>query len=286
MSEHVPATSSSVPLINRYLCFTLCQVTLSIFLSILILNISYRSPTNSTAPGYLTGVLLRYLPKLLNIRRPDSVHLNNHHINSPYNNASTTNSTARSSISGFCYPASTCQSFVDKYQLESSQSEAELNSRLVWSRRSEDENAKLTALQSSASLASKSTSSSKRNSSDANYGQTSLKTHLHNHHLANNKSRPFEFEKAVYNVNFLAHTIQDTELYSKVCLFFCNIKQKIFKFKKIIFLFDKCYSLSLVNTMFIDTIRQFISINFKLTKKIFILLFFFNKIIFLFFPNR
>lgn len=262
LAELVPTTNSlSVPLINRYLLFTLCQVTLSVLLCVLVIRVDDRSSASCTQPGLISRFLLRHLSNLLNIRRPDCVRspASNHSTGASrhsFRNPSTTNSTARSSISGFCSPA--CQSFVAKYQLEVSPSDAELNSRLVhssrsWSRRStgveEEERLNGTAMHSaSTSTTSKSTNSSKRSSSGSssdsfernklkkesslvqadpkpddddlqNRLQNNLQNRLQNNDLHSTKpSRPFEFEKAVYNLNLLERNARNEQLHSKVRL--------------------------------------------------------------------
>lgn len=247
LAELVPTTDSpSVPLINRYLLFTLCQVTLSVLLCVLVIRVADRSPASCTQPGLISRFLLRHLSKLLNIRRADWPSTSQNSVRNP----STTNSTARSSISGFCSPA--CQSFVanslQKYQLEVSPSDAELNSRLVHSRRSTgvEEEEEPNGLRS-ASTSSKSTNSSKRSisSSDSfernkkesspkadddgaenplrNSLQNSLPNNLQNRlqsRLPNNDPHSTKpggpFEKAVYNLNLLERNARNERLHSKV----------------------------------------------------------------------
>ena len=225
VTEFIPTNSSlsTITLINRYLFFTLCQVIVSIICTTLILNIANRTPTNHSLPGWLTRrVLLRYLPNLLKIQRPGlnkSSNLNFTTSLSNYYNPSTTNSTARSSVSGFC------RSFAAKF--ESSQSEIELNSRLVWSRRSdcEEKNEKLNTIHSSTSS---STNSSKRNShtSEELFEQNELKesTSIQQtaRNLDNQPTKSRQFEKTVQNLNFLAYRIQNTEQYLKVFFFLLN----------------------------------------------------------------
>lgn len=229
----VESTSTmSLSLINRYLFFTFCQVTLCIFLSTLIINISYCSPINCK-PGFITKILLRYLNRLLKINRPD--YSDHFKIDTSYLNNLSTNSTARSSFSGFCYP-SACQSLMSKYHLESSQSEIELHSRLVCSRK--EEKPKPIIMHSSSSSSSKYTnSSSKHESSPSSSSSNSKESEKQNlvdkdnnsklktsrNNLKNdlspstNKSRPFEFQKAVHNLNSMANRIQNIEQYLKVC---------------------------------------------------------------------
>lgn len=179
-------------------------------------------------PGWLSQFLLRFLPNLLKIDNSDLIRSNyysNFRNANEFYNPSTTNSTARSSISGFCDSFSTCN-------FKSSKSEIDLNSRLVhWSRRNtEEENEEKlvnTTINSSRSSTSKSTKSSKRDSSDNSFIQNKLKNKQSQsidlkNDFENNENdlptRPFEFKKAVNNLNSLANRIRETRQYSKVCV--------------------------------------------------------------------
>lgn len=43
--EMIPATSLVIPLLGKYLIFTMCLVTLSVIVTIIVLNIHFRSPS-------------------------------------------------------------------------------------------------------------------------------------------------------------------------------------------------------------------------------------------------
>ena len=63
------ATSLSVPLIGRYLLFTLLLVTLSVALTILVLNVNFRSSTTCRMSRCTRVLFLSILPRLLGLRR-------------------------------------------------------------------------------------------------------------------------------------------------------------------------------------------------------------------------
>lgn len=61
--------SLSVPLIGRYLLFTLLLVSLSIALTIVVLNVHFRSSSNCQMSQCTRLLFLRILPRLLRMRR-------------------------------------------------------------------------------------------------------------------------------------------------------------------------------------------------------------------------
>lgn len=71
--ELIPATSLVIPLLGKYLLFTLILVTLSIFLTICILNIHHRKPSTHKMPKWVHRLLVEVLPKYLMIERPKLV---------------------------------------------------------------------------------------------------------------------------------------------------------------------------------------------------------------------
>lgn len=70
ISKIVPPTSLDVPLIGKYLMFTMVLVTFSIVTSVCVLNIHHRAPTTHTMPQWVKAVFLERLPALLFIKRP------------------------------------------------------------------------------------------------------------------------------------------------------------------------------------------------------------------------
>ncbi|XP_036399304.1 neuronal acetylcholine receptor subunit beta-4-like [Megalops cyprinoides] len=70
ISKIVPPTSLDVPLIGKYLMFTMVLVTFSIITSVCVLNVHHRSPSTHTMPTWVKLVFLVKLPALLFMRRP------------------------------------------------------------------------------------------------------------------------------------------------------------------------------------------------------------------------
>ncbi|XP_021236965.1 neuronal acetylcholine receptor subunit alpha-6 [Numida meleagris] len=70
ITETIPSTSLVIPLVGEYLLFTMIFVTLSIVITVFVLNIHYRTPTTHTMPKWVKTVFLRLLPKVLLMQRP------------------------------------------------------------------------------------------------------------------------------------------------------------------------------------------------------------------------
>ncbi|XP_014681075.1 PREDICTED: LOW QUALITY PROTEIN: acetylcholine receptor subunit alpha-like, partial [Priapulus caudatus] len=70
LSEIIPPTSIVIPLIGKYLLFTLILVTLSICVTVYVLNVHFRTPATHTMSPWVKRVFLNILPRLLFIRRP------------------------------------------------------------------------------------------------------------------------------------------------------------------------------------------------------------------------
>merc|ERR1712226_458394 len=71
IAEIIPATSLVVPLIGNYLLFTMVMVTLSIIITVVVLNVHHRVPSTHTMPNWVKTVFLNYLPKLLLTKQPE-----------------------------------------------------------------------------------------------------------------------------------------------------------------------------------------------------------------------
>ena len=82
LAELIPPTSLVVPLIGKYLLFTMILVTLSIVVTVVVLNIHFRSPLTHQMPPWVRRVFLHVLPKLLWMRRPKSIDPVHYHISS------------------------------------------------------------------------------------------------------------------------------------------------------------------------------------------------------------
>nr|XP_019606806.1 PREDICTED: neuronal acetylcholine receptor subunit beta-4 [Rhinolophus sinicus] len=72
ISKIVPPTSLDVPLIGKYLMFTMVLVTFSIVTSVCVLNVHHRSPSTHTMAPWVRRCFLRQLPTFLFMKRPDS----------------------------------------------------------------------------------------------------------------------------------------------------------------------------------------------------------------------
>jgi len=70
LAELIPPTSLVVPLIGKYLLFTMILVTLSILVTVIVLNVHFRSPSTHTMPPWVRYIFLQILPKILLMREP------------------------------------------------------------------------------------------------------------------------------------------------------------------------------------------------------------------------
>ncbi|KAK6054557.1 putative acetylcholine receptor subunit alpha-type unc-38 [Cooperia oncophora] len=70
LTEIIPATSITLPLIGKYLLFTMVMVTLSVVVTVISLNLHFRTPTTHLMPRWVKLVFLKWLPKILFMRRP------------------------------------------------------------------------------------------------------------------------------------------------------------------------------------------------------------------------
>jgi nicotinic acetylcholine receptor len=68
--ELIPPTSLVIPLLGKYLLFTLILVNLSILLTIFILNLHHRKPSTHKMPRWMKRIFIDILPKILMIERP------------------------------------------------------------------------------------------------------------------------------------------------------------------------------------------------------------------------
>lgn len=72
ISETAPPTSLAVPLMGKYLLFTIVLITSSIFWTVVVLNVHFRSvKTHSTPNWWVRRIFLEILPPLLCLRPPN-----------------------------------------------------------------------------------------------------------------------------------------------------------------------------------------------------------------------
>ncbi|XP_076314010.1 acetylcholine receptor subunit alpha-like 1 [Tachypleus tridentatus] len=70
LSEIIPPTSLAVPLLGKYLLFTMMLVSFSVFVTITVLNVNFRSPSTHHMAPWVRTVFLEILPKVLRMKRP------------------------------------------------------------------------------------------------------------------------------------------------------------------------------------------------------------------------
>ncbi|XP_004387568.2 neuronal acetylcholine receptor subunit alpha-3 [Trichechus manatus latirostris] len=70
ITETIPSTSLVIPLIGEYLLFTMIFVTLSIVITVFVLNVHYRTPTTHTMPAWVKTIFLNFLPRIMFMTRP------------------------------------------------------------------------------------------------------------------------------------------------------------------------------------------------------------------------
>ncbi|KAL1763270.1 neuronal acetylcholine receptor subunit alpha-2, partial [Sigmodon hispidus] len=70
ITEIIPSTSLVIPLIGEYLLFTMIFVTLSIVITVFVLNVHHRSPSTHNMPKWVRVALLGRVPRWLMMNRP------------------------------------------------------------------------------------------------------------------------------------------------------------------------------------------------------------------------
>ncbi|KAK7901557.1 hypothetical protein WMY93_018326 [Mugilogobius chulae] len=63
--ELIPSTSSAVPLIGKYMLFTMVFVIASIIITVIVINTHHRSPSTHTMPNWIRKVFIETLPNLM-----------------------------------------------------------------------------------------------------------------------------------------------------------------------------------------------------------------------------
>ncbi|XP_040571340.1 acetylcholine receptor subunit alpha-like isoform X2 [Lepeophtheirus salmonis] len=68
--EIIPPTSLVVPLLGKYLIFAMILVSISICVTVVVLNVHFRSPQTHKMAPWVKRVFIHILPRLLIMRRP------------------------------------------------------------------------------------------------------------------------------------------------------------------------------------------------------------------------
>jgi len=75
VSKILPPTSLVLPLIAKYLLFTFIMNTVSILVTVVIINWNFRGPRTHSMPNWIRTLFLKYLPIFLFMRRPKKTRL-------------------------------------------------------------------------------------------------------------------------------------------------------------------------------------------------------------------
>lgn len=70
LAEIIPPSSIVVPLLGKYLTFTMFLVTISVIITVITYNVHFRSSATHTMPDWVRKVFLYYMPRILMMRRP------------------------------------------------------------------------------------------------------------------------------------------------------------------------------------------------------------------------
>jgi len=70
LAEIIPPTSLVVPLLGKFVLFTMILDTFSICVTVVVLNVHFRTPQTHTMAPWVRRVFIHILPRLLAMRRP------------------------------------------------------------------------------------------------------------------------------------------------------------------------------------------------------------------------
>jgi len=70
VSGLTPRTSTDIPLVSKYLMFSMVLVSLSVICSVCIANVHHRTPEIHTMPDWLHKIFLQTLPSVLLMKKP------------------------------------------------------------------------------------------------------------------------------------------------------------------------------------------------------------------------
>jgi len=84
LAEIIPPTSLAIPLLGKYLLFTMILVSLSVWTTVCILNLHFRSSSTHVMSPLVKKLFLQFMPRVLMMRRTkytlpdydDTIHTN------------------------------------------------------------------------------------------------------------------------------------------------------------------------------------------------------------------
>merc|ERR1712223_264720 len=71
--EVIPATSITLPLLGRYLLFSMIWIAIAVLLTTIVINLHYRQPSTHKMPPWVRRIFIQKLPRLLLMRVPMQV---------------------------------------------------------------------------------------------------------------------------------------------------------------------------------------------------------------------
>ncbi|CAI5453896.1 unnamed protein product [Caenorhabditis angaria] len=72
VSKILPPTSSTIPLMAKYLLMTFIMNMITIMVSVIIINVYFRGPATHVMPNWVKIIFLKYLPMFFAMQRPES----------------------------------------------------------------------------------------------------------------------------------------------------------------------------------------------------------------------
>ncbi|XP_071946483.1 neuronal acetylcholine receptor subunit beta-4-like [Antedon mediterranea] len=69
IAELIPSTAQNVPLIVKYLLFTMAMVGFSTFITVIIINVFHRAGSTHTMPAWVRLLFLDFFPRILHMKR-------------------------------------------------------------------------------------------------------------------------------------------------------------------------------------------------------------------------
>uniref|UniRef100_A0A914VK49 Uncharacterized protein n=1 Tax=Plectus sambesii TaxID=2011161 RepID=A0A914VK49_9BILA len=75
VSKILPPTSDTIPLMAKYLLMTFVMNIITILMTVVIINVYFRSPTTHTMPDFVRQLFLHVLPRMLMMQRPERIRL-------------------------------------------------------------------------------------------------------------------------------------------------------------------------------------------------------------------